>query len=213
MSYGQISIFTILGCNLTEKYDQISKKVNPQNLCQIDFLPNRTWVMAKFGYVCTYRRKTQPYLSWGEELNIISTWVPLMQSFIFSYNFKKPTDLRLIICSICSSSTWQAFEFYGGIFILIILKIHVFEQFTATKTTKTPKKHIFSYDILWRIRKETTPLMVFVRHPWLSPCQMWVGLFDSSLYDLGLKLSSAHELLRIFTISSILSWGSFYPVP
>ena len=47
----------------------------------------------------------------------------------------------------------------------------------------------------------------------LSPCQMWVGLFDSSLYDLGLKLSSAHELLRIFTISSILSWGSFYPVP
>ena len=29
-------------CNLTKKYDQISEKVNPQNWCQIDFLPNRT---------------------------------------------------------------------------------------------------------------------------------------------------------------------------
>ena len=47
----------------------------------------------------------------------------------------------------------------------------------------------------------------------LSPCPMWVGLFDSSLFDFGLKLSSAHELLRILTISSVLSWGRFYPVP
>ena len=47
----------------------------------------------------------------------------------------------------------------------------------------------------------------------LRPCQMWVGLFESSIFDLGLKLSSAHELLRIMTISSVLSWGRFYPVP
>ena len=46
----------------------------------------------------------------------------------------------------------------------------------------------------------------------LRPCQMWVGLFDSSIFD-GLKLSSAQELLRILTISSILSWGRFYRVP
>ena len=38
----------------------------------------------------------------------------------------------------------------------------------------------------------------------LRPCQMWVGLFDSSIFD-GLKLSSAQELLRISTFSSILS--------
>ena len=47
----------------------------------------------------------------------------------------------------------------------------------------------------------------------VRPCLMWVGLFDSSYFDLGLKLSSAHELHRILTISSILSWGRFYPVP
>ena len=47
----------------------------------------------------------------------------------------------------------------------------------------------------------------------LRPCPMWVGLFESSIFDRGLKLSSAHELLRIMTISSVLSWGRFYPVP
>ena len=47
----------------------------------------------------------------------------------------------------------------------------------------------------------------------LRPCPMWVGLFESSIFDRGLKLSSAHELLRIMTISSVLSWGRFYPLP
>ena len=47
----------------------------------------------------------------------------------------------------------------------------------------------------------------------LRPCLMWVGLFESSIFDRGLKLSSAHELLRMMTISSVLSWGRFYPVP
>ena len=47
----------------------------------------------------------------------------------------------------------------------------------------------------------------------LSPCGMWVGLFDKCLFDGGLRLKSAHELHRIVTISSILSWGRFYPIP
>ena len=45
------------------------------------------------------------------------------------------------------------------------------------------------------------------------PCGMWVGLFDPSLFDLGLKLRSLHELHRIVTISSVLSWGRFYSLP
>ena len=46
-----------------------------------------------------------------------------------------------------------------------------------------------------------------------NPCGMWVGLFDNCFFDLGLNLRSAHELHRIVTIASILSWGRFYSVP
>ena len=46
-----------------------------------------------------------------------------------------------------------------------------------------------------------------------KPSGMWVGLFDTCFFDLGLRLKSAHELHRIVTISSVLSWGRFYPVP
>ena len=45
------------------------------------------------------------------------------------------------------------------------------------------------------------------------PCGMWVGLFESRYFDLGLKLRSAHELHRIMTMSSVLSWGRFYSAP
>ena len=47
----------------------------------------------------------------------------------------------------------------------------------------------------------------------MRPCGMWVGLFDNYFFDLGLGLKSAHQLHRIVTISSILSWGRFYPIP
>ena len=47
----------------------------------------------------------------------------------------------------------------------------------------------------------------------LRPCPMWVGLFETRFFDNGMKLRSAHELHRILTISSVLSWGRFYPVP
>ena len=46
-----------------------------------------------------------------------------------------------------------------------------------------------------------------------KPCGMWVGLFDSDLFGLGLKLGTAHELHRIVTVASVLSWGRFYPLP
>ena len=47
----------------------------------------------------------------------------------------------------------------------------------------------------------------------LKPCGMWFGLFDNCLFDLNLKLGSLHELHRIVTMASVLSWGRFYPVP
>ena len=46
-----------------------------------------------------------------------------------------------------------------------------------------------------------------------KPCGMWVGLFDPCLFELGLKLSSLHELHRIVTMASVMSWGRFYTVP
>ena len=46
-----------------------------------------------------------------------------------------------------------------------------------------------------------------------QPCKMWVGLFDDRLFDLGLKLQGAHELHRIVTMASVLSWGRFYALP
>ena len=46
-----------------------------------------------------------------------------------------------------------------------------------------------------------------------KPCGMWVGLFDPCLFELGLKLSSMHELYRIVTMASVMSWGRFYTVP
>ena len=45
------------------------------------------------------------------------------------------------------------------------------------------------------------------------PCGMWVGLLGPKVFDLGLKLRSIHEIHRIFTISSVMSWGRFYSVP
>ena len=45
------------------------------------------------------------------------------------------------------------------------------------------------------------------------PCRMWFGLIDPCLFDLGLKLGSIHELHRIVTMASVLSWGRFYLVP
>ena len=46
-----------------------------------------------------------------------------------------------------------------------------------------------------------------------KPCAMWVGLFDRCLFGIGLKLWSLHELHRIVTIASVLSWGRFYTLP
>ena len=46
-----------------------------------------------------------------------------------------------------------------------------------------------------------------------KPCTMWVGLFDPCLFGIGLKLRSLHELHRIVTIASVLSWGRFYTLP
>ena len=43
-----------------------------------------------------------------------------------------------------------------------------------------------------------------------KPCGMWVGLFDQRLFELGLKLRSLHELYRLTTMASVLSWGRFY---
>ena len=46
-----------------------------------------------------------------------------------------------------------------------------------------------------------------------KPCGMWVGLFDQRLFELGLKLRSLHELYRLTTMASVLSWGRFYSLP
>ena len=42
---------------------------------------------------------------------------------------------------------------------------------------------------------------------------MWVGLFDTSLFELGLKLSILHEVHRIVTMGSMMSWSRFYDLP
>ena len=47
----------------------------------------------------------------------------------------------------------------------------------------------------------------------VRPSGMWVGLFEIRFFDLDVKLKGAHELHRIMTISSVLSWGRFYHVP
>ena len=46
-----------------------------------------------------------------------------------------------------------------------------------------------------------------------GPCGMWFGLLDPCLFDLGIKLRVIHELHRIVTVASVLSWGRFYAVP
>ena len=45
------------------------------------------------------------------------------------------------------------------------------------------------------------------------PCPMWVGLLDAGIFEHKLKLLVIHELHRILTIASILSWGRFYALP
>ena len=46
-----------------------------------------------------------------------------------------------------------------------------------------------------------------------KPCNMWIGLINRNLFDLGLKIKHVHEFHRIFTTASILSWGRFYSCP
>ena len=46
-----------------------------------------------------------------------------------------------------------------------------------------------------------------------KPSGMWVGLFDNCFFELGLKLSVLHQLDRIVTMASVMSWGRFYAVP
>ena len=38
---------------------------------------------------------------------------------------------------------------------------------------------------------------------------MWIGLFDTCLFELGLKLPILLELHRIVTMASVMSWGRF----
>ena len=46
-----------------------------------------------------------------------------------------------------------------------------------------------------------------------TPFLIWVGLLDSEIFEYKLKLSIIHELHRILTMASILSWGRFYALP
>ena len=46
-----------------------------------------------------------------------------------------------------------------------------------------------------------------------TPCPMWVGLMDVRIFEHKLKLFIIHELHRILTVASILSWGRFYALP
>ena len=46
-----------------------------------------------------------------------------------------------------------------------------------------------------------------------TPCPMWVGLLDAGIFEHKLKLPVVHELHRILTMASILSWGRFYVLP
>ena len=46
-----------------------------------------------------------------------------------------------------------------------------------------------------------------------TPCLMWVGLLYSENFEHKLKLPIIHELHRILTMASILSWGRFYVLP
>ena len=46
-----------------------------------------------------------------------------------------------------------------------------------------------------------------------EPSGMWIGLFDTCLFELGLKLPILHELHRIVTMASVMSWGRFYALP
>ena len=46
-----------------------------------------------------------------------------------------------------------------------------------------------------------------------KPSGNWVGLFDTSLFELDLKLSILHEVHRIITMASVMSWGRFYALP
>ena len=45
------------------------------------------------------------------------------------------------------------------------------------------------------------------------PSTIWIGLIDARLFDSGLKIKQVHELHRILTTASILSWGRFYNCP
>ena len=46
-----------------------------------------------------------------------------------------------------------------------------------------------------------------------TPCSMWVGFMDGRIFEHKLKLYFIHELHRILTVASILSWGRFYGLP
>ena len=46
-----------------------------------------------------------------------------------------------------------------------------------------------------------------------SPSSMWFGLMDGKIFQHNLKLDTVHEIHRVLTMGSILSWGRFYALP
>ena len=46
-----------------------------------------------------------------------------------------------------------------------------------------------------------------------KPSEWWIGMIESWIFDLGVKITLIHELHRILTIASVLSWGRFYRCP
>ena len=46
-----------------------------------------------------------------------------------------------------------------------------------------------------------------------KPSTWWIGLIDTKVFDLCPKIAQVHELHRIVTTASVLSWGRFYACP
>ena len=87
---------------------------------------------------------------------------------------------------------------------------HFFKCESSNKNRIYFKEKVY---IILEASEEENLLRPILNKVLLEPSTMWIGLMEYKYFDLGLKMKHVHELHRILTIASILSWGRFYKCP
>ena len=105
--------------------------------------------------------------------------------------------------------TCQRFE-SKGLISESLYEHHFFKCESSTKNRKYFREKVKS---IFEVSEVEGLSPTILNNVLLEPSTMWIGLMESKYFALGLKIKHVHELHRILTTASVLSWGRFYTCP